>query len=68
MRYDDRQANARAFTNAYTREIEKFVRRYPEQWMWFHRRWKRQPRPAGENQVGEPRSKGDPYVKGDYYS
>ncbi|MFC1601479.1 lysophospholipid acyltransferase family protein [Candidatus Sumerlaeota bacterium] len=64
----DRQENARAFTSAYTREIEKFVRRYPEQWMWFHRRWKRQPRPAGESQTDEPRSKGDPFIKSDYYS
>ena len=28
---------------AYTRVIEAFVRRYPEQYLWHHRRWRRQP-------------------------
>jgi len=27
-------------TQAYTTIIEKMVRRYPEQYFWFHRRWK----------------------------
>jgi KDO2-lipid IV(A) lauroyltransferase len=25
-------------------EYEKIIRRYPEQWVWFHKRWKKQPR------------------------
>ena len=28
---------------AYTRVLESFVRRYPEQYFWLHRRWRRQP-------------------------
>lgn len=28
--------------------IETLVRRYPEQWLWFHRRWKERPRLASE--------------------
>lgn len=28
---------------AYTRTLETFVRRYPEQYFWLHRRWRRQP-------------------------
>jgi KDO2-lipid IV(A) lauroyltransferase len=28
---------------AYTRILESFVRRYPEQYFWMHRRWRRQP-------------------------
>jgi KDO2-lipid IV(A) lauroyltransferase len=28
---------------AYTRVIEGFVRRFPEQYLWQHRRWRRQP-------------------------
>jgi KDO2-lipid IV(A) lauroyltransferase len=35
-------ANTRQFTNI----IEDYVRQYPEQWLWVHRRWKT--RPEGE--------------------
>jgi len=27
-------------TQAYTKTIEEFIRRYPEQWWWPHKRWK----------------------------
>lgn len=27
-------------TRRHTAALEKFVRRYPEQWLWFHKRWK----------------------------
>ena len=30
-------------TQAYTLEIEKAVRSHPEQWFWFHNRWKNSP-------------------------
>lgn len=33
----------RRLTQAYTREIEAVVRRYPYQWNWAHRRWKTRP-------------------------
>lgn len=39
-RTGDRERDAFEFTQALTREVERFVRRYPEQYMWGHRRWK----------------------------
>ena len=39
-------ADAVALTAACASEMEQWVRRYPEQWLWIHRRWKT--RPAGE--------------------
>jgi len=39
---DDVLANTALFTE----KIEWFVRKYPEQWLWVHRRWKT--RPEGE--------------------
>lgn len=33
-------------TARFTRIIEEYVRRYPDQWLWVHRRWKT--RPPGE--------------------
>lgn len=33
----------RAATQEYTKVIEEAVRRYPDQWIWIHRRWKTQP-------------------------
>ncbi len=32
-----------AATAVHSRIIEDFLRKYPSQWIWFHRRWKRQP-------------------------
>ncbi len=36
----DRAHTISVLTQKYTDKIEQIVRRYPEQWMWIHRRWK----------------------------
>ncbi|HXP11198.1 MAG TPA: lysophospholipid acyltransferase family protein [Acidobacteriaceae bacterium] len=43
---DDAEADALAHTALFTRVIEDYVRQYPDQWLWVHRRWKT--RPQGE--------------------
>ena len=39
-------ADPTAATQAMTARIEAQIRRVPEQWVWMHRRWRRQPDPA----------------------
>ena len=40
------EADIVANTRQFTKIIEDYVRQYPEQWLWVHRRWKT--RPQGE--------------------
>ena len=40
-------------TAAYVAQTEKWVREFPEQWMWIHKRWKGDLSPLPENCVGE---------------
>ncbi len=42
----DPAADILAGTQKCTQAIESWIRRYPDQWLWIHRRWKT--RPAGE--------------------
>ena len=46
VRTGDNEADIVANTARVTKVIETFVRRYPDQWLWVHRRWKT--RPEGE--------------------
>jgi KDO2-lipid IV(A) lauroyltransferase len=39
----DREADVDAIVLTYTQILERFVRRYPDQYFWQHRRWRRQP-------------------------
>jgi KDO2-lipid IV(A) lauroyltransferase len=39
----DTEADVLELTQRCTSEIERWVRRYPEQWLWIHRRWKTRP-------------------------
>jgi KDO2-lipid IV(A) lauroyltransferase len=40
-------------TARFTEVIEDYARRYPDQWLWVHRRWKT--RPAGEEPIYQKR-------------
>jgi KDO2-lipid IV(A) lauroyltransferase len=46
VRTGDDETDIAANTQLFTKIIEDYVRRYPDQWLWVHRRWKT--RPAGE--------------------
>lgn len=46
LRTGDNDADIRANTQLFTSVIEDFIRLYPDQWLWVHRRWKT--RPAGQ--------------------
>lgn len=42
-RTDDEEADIRAATARFNRIIEDYIRRFPDQWLWVHRRWKNRP-------------------------
>ncbi len=45
----NRDDDARELTQTMTRVIERYVRAYPDQWLWIHKRWNT--RPAGESDL-----------------
>jgi len=49
VRTGDAEQDTVANTALFTKAIEGYVRRYPEQWLWVHRRWKT--RPEGEKAI-----------------
>jgi len=49
VRSGDEESDTRENTRRFTRIIENYVRRYPDQWLWLHRRW--MTRPPGEPPV-----------------
>ena len=49
IRTGDEEADIVANTALFTKVIEEYVRRYPDQWLWVHRRWKT--RPTGEKSL-----------------
>lgn len=46
IRTGDQERDIVANTQMFTKVIEDYVRKYPDQWLWVHRRWKT--RPEGE--------------------
>ncbi len=49
IRSQDREADIIANTQLFTKVIEDYVRQYPDQWLWVHRRWKT--RPEGQPRI-----------------
>ena len=49
VRTGDRHRDVLETTAAYTAALEEFIRAYPDQWMWIHKRWKT--RPPGEKSL-----------------
>jgi KDO2-lipid IV(A) lauroyltransferase len=43
IRTGDNEADIGANTQRFTKIIEDYVRHYPDQWLWVHRRWKTRP-------------------------
>jgi len=43
---DDVEADTLAHTALFTKVIEDYIRKYPDQWLWVHRRWKTRPQGA----------------------
>lgn len=43
VRTGDDEADALANTAQFTKVIERYVTKYPDQWLWVHRRWKTRP-------------------------
>ena len=48
-RTGDEEADVRENTARFARVIEGYVRAYPDQWLWVHKRWKT--RPPGEKSI-----------------
>ena len=45
-RTGDEEKDIRVNTARFNKVIEDFIRKYPDQWLWVHKRWKT--RPPGE--------------------
>jgi KDO2-lipid IV(A) lauroyltransferase len=43
LRTGDLEADITENTQRFTKVIEDYARRYPDQWLWVHRRWKTRP-------------------------
>ncbi len=48
-RSGDEEIDVRENTARFTKTIEDYVRAYPDQWLWVHKRWKT--RPPGEKEI-----------------
>ena len=61
----DREADVDTTVARFTQALERVVRRYPEQYFWQHRRWKRQP-PDTPAELRDPVSASSVHQGSDY--
>ena len=40
---DNRESSVRFYTEKWTLILESYIKKYPDQWVWMHRRWKTKP-------------------------
>ncbi len=56
----DLDRDVKTYTTKLLKQLEKYIRKYPEQWLWLHNRWKTQPHQklneSTKNSVQEPMS------------
>ena len=50
-RSDDEERDIRQLTIKFTKTVEDYIRLYPDQWLWIHKRWRT--RPVGEKNFYE---------------
>ena len=43
VRTGDQERDVVENTARFTKVIESYIRRYPDQWLWIHRRWRTRP-------------------------
>jgi Kdo2-lipid IVA lauroyltransferase/acyltransferase len=49
-----RSEDIRILTEGWTRILERVIREYPDQWVWFHRRWRTKPSASGDLSARPP--------------
>ena len=49
--FDNTPEAVRAITQRFTADLERLIRRAPDQYFWVHRRWKHQPQPRGKRKA-----------------
>lgn len=47
----DQEEDVRLNTASFTKIIESYIRKYPEQWIWVHERWKTRPKAVGTDGI-----------------
>jgi KDO2-lipid IV(A) lauroyltransferase len=49
----DKERDVVTNTQAWSRVLESFIRRYPDHWVWIHRRWKTAPASDADGRTGK---------------